>query len=69
MQSVKCLTADTGVLSLSPAWSHTFAEIDHEIIPTVILHSRRDSCQLQANVCARGTDKPLSQTVKLTVST
>ena len=25
-----CLTADPGVTSLIPAWSHTFAEIDHE---------------------------------------
>ena len=26
-----CLTADQGAASLIPAWSHTFAEIDHEI--------------------------------------
>ena len=31
------LTADPGVASLIPAWSHTFVEIDHEIISTVIL--------------------------------
>ena len=31
------LTADLGVLSLIPARSHTFSEIDHEIISTVIL--------------------------------
>ena len=42
-QSVTCLatdaslTADPGVASLIPAWSHTFMEIDHEIISTVIL--------------------------------
>ena len=42
-QSVMCLatdaslTADPGVASLIPAWSHTFVEIDHEIISTVIL--------------------------------
>ena len=28
-----CLTADPGVASLIPARSHTFVEIDHEIIP------------------------------------
>ena len=32
-----CLTADPGVASSIPAWSHTFVEIDHEIISTVIL--------------------------------
>ena len=40
-----CLTADPGVASLMPAWSHTFVEIDHEIISSVILlpsaYSRR----------------------------
>ena len=41
-----CLTADPGVASLIPARSHTFVEVDHEIISTVILllpliHSRR----------------------------
>ena len=41
-----CLTADPGVASSTPARSHTFVEIDHEIISTVILfpsliHSRR----------------------------
>ena len=43
MQSVTCLATDVsltaapGVTSLIPARSHTFAEIDHEIISTVIL--------------------------------
>ena len=32
-----CLTADPGVASLISAWSHTFVEIDHKIIYTVIL--------------------------------
>ena len=32
-----CLTANPGVSSLIMAPSHTFVEIDHEIIPTVIL--------------------------------
>ena len=42
-----CLTADLRVASSIPAQSHTFVEIDHEIISTVILlplpliHSRR----------------------------
>ena len=36
-QSVASVTVDPGVASLIPAWSHTFVEIDHEIISTVIL--------------------------------
>ena len=63
-QSVTCLatdaslTADPGVASLIPARSHTFVEIDHEIISTVILLPSAESfkkgcCQLQ--VCARST--------------
>ena len=32
-----CLTADPGVASSIPARSHTFMDIDHEIISTVIL--------------------------------
>ena len=40
-----CLTEDLGVTSWIPARSHTFVEIDHEIITTVILllsaYSRR----------------------------
>ena len=55
-----CLTADPGVASLIPARSHTFMEIDHEIISTVILLPSPDSfkkgcCQLQAKVCAQIT--------------
>ena len=55
-----CLTADPGVASSIPAWSHTFLEIDHEIISTVILLPSADSfkkgcCQLQVKVCARIT--------------
>ena len=49
-QSVKCLTADLvrltadpGVASFIPARFHTFVEIDHEIICTVILHPSPDS--------------------------
>ena len=36
-QSVASLIADLGVVSLIPAWSHTFVEIDHEIFSMVIL--------------------------------
>ena len=65
-QSVTCLatdaslSADPGVASSIPARSHTFVEIDHEIISTFILLLSADSfkkgcCQLQAKVCARST--------------
>ena len=48
-----CLTADPGVASSIPARYHTFVEIDHEIISTVILLPSADLfkkgfCQLQA---------------------
>ena len=36
-QSVTCLTADPGVMGLIPTQSHTFMEIDQEIISTAIL--------------------------------
>ena len=49
-----------GVASSIPVRSHTFVEIDHEIISTVILLPSADlfkkgCCQLQAKVCARIT--------------
>ena len=55
-----CLTADPGVASSIPARSHTFVEIDHEIISTFILLPSADlfkkgCCQLQAKVCAQIT--------------
>ena len=55
-----CLTADSGVASSIPVRPHTFVEIDHEIISTVILLPSADSfkkgcCQLQAKVCAQIT--------------
>ena len=61
-----CLTAIPGVASSIPARSHTFVEIDHEIISTIILLPSADSfkkgcCQLQAKVCARITGYPLVQ--------
>ena len=57
------LTADPGVASSIPARSHTFVEIDHEIISTVILlpSFKKGCCQLQAKVCARSTGKLLVQ--------
>ena len=65
-QSVICLatdaslTADPGVASSIPAQSHTFVEIDYEIVSTVILRPstesfKKDCCQLQGKVCARST--------------
>ena len=65
-QLVRCLatdaslTANPGVASSIPARSHTFLEIDHEIISTVILLPSAESfkkgrCQLQAKVCAHST--------------
>ena len=60
MATDACLTADPGVASSIPARYHTFVEIDHEIISTVILLPSADSfkkgfCQLQAKVCAQIT--------------
>ena len=65
-QSVTCLapdprlTADPVVARSIPAWSHTFIEIDREIIPMVILLASAESfkkgcCQLQAKVYAPST--------------
>ena len=65
-QSVTCLgtdvslTADPGVASSIPARSHTFVEIDYEVISTVILlpsadSFKKDCCQLQAKVWAWST--------------
>ena len=63
-QSVTCLatdaslTADPGVASSIPVQSHTFVEIDHEIISMVIILPSAESfkkgcCQLQAKVCSQ----------------
>ena len=63
---VKCLatdaslTADPGVASSILARSHTFVEIDQEIISTAILllfaeSFKKGCCQLEAKVCARST--------------
>ena len=55
-----CLTADPVVACWISAHSHTFMEIDHEIISTVILLPSAESfkksfCQLQVKVCALST--------------
>ena len=54
------LTAYPGVAKSIRVLSHTFVEIDHEIISTFILLPSADSfkkgcCQLQAKICARIT--------------
>ena len=54
------LTTDPGVASSIPVRSHTFVEIDNEMISMVILLPSADSfkkgcCQLQAKVCTRIT--------------
>ena len=66
VQSVTCLPTDAhlteepGIQSWIPARSHTFVEIDHEIITMVILLPfaeafKKCCCQLQAKLCARIT--------------
>ena len=60
------LTADPGVPSSIPIRSHTFLEIDYEIISKVILlpsteSFKKDCCQLQAKVCAQSTGQLLVQ--------
>ena len=52
--------AYSGVASSIPARSHTFVEIEYELISTVILFPSAESfkkvcCQLHAKVCARST--------------
>ena len=44
------LTADPGVVSSILAPSHTFVEIDHEIISTVILRPSADSRRVVVSV-------------------
>ena len=55
-----CLTADPGVARSILARSHTFVEIDHEMISKVILlpsdvSFKKGCCQLQVKVCAQST--------------
>ena len=52
-----CLPTNQGVVSSIPAGPHTFMEIDHEIISTVIPLPSADAfkkgcCPLQVIVCA-----------------
>ena len=61
-QSVTCLTTVPGVRSSIRDCSHSFVEIDHEIVSMVILLPSADffkkGCrQLQAKVCAQCTGK------------
>ena len=56
------LTADPGVVGLIPARSHTFVEIDNEIISMVILlpsaeSFKKDCCQLQRTRCTKNLFK------------
>ena len=71
-QSVTCLAADAcltaypGVASWIPVRSHTFVEIDHEMISSVILLPSADSfkkgcCQLQAKVLVNRLFKPAQE--------
>ena len=54
-----CLTADPVVASSIPVRSHTFVEIDHEMISTVITLPSADS--FKKGCCARTTGLPLVQ--------
>ena len=62
------MRADPWVPNSIPVGYHTFVEIDHEIISTVIVLPSTDSFkkgfrQLQAKVCARSAGKRLVQNV------
>ena len=48
-QNLHIYITDPGVGSLIPAWSHTFAEIDHELISTAILLPSADSRRVVVN--------------------
>ena len=48
-QSVASLTVDPGIISSIPAWSHTFVEIDCELISTAILLYSADSRRVVVN--------------------
>ena len=67
MSGYRCLSdCNSRGRQLDPARAHTFVEIDHEIISTVILLPSANSfkkgcCQLQAKVCAQITGYPLFQ--------
>ena len=48
------LTADPGVVSLIPTWSHTFVEIDHSII-TILINFWGCNCGTALAGCYSGT--------------
>ena len=57
---IKIIGNDTLWFPFWPGWSHTFVEIDHEIMSTVILLPyaeafKKGCCHLQAKVCERST--------------
>ena len=65
MQSVMCLTTEACLIEIQGsrvgARSHTFVEIDHEIISKVIFLLSAESfkkgcCRLLGKVCALSTD-------------
>ena len=65
-----CLTADPGVASSILARSHTFVEIDHEIISTVIFLPSSDSfkkgcCQYVHELLVNRLFKPAQEKVWL----
>ena len=59
---VMCLTADPGVASSIPVWSHTFVEIDREVISTAILLPSTDSSMVVVSyapvICIHATAPP-----------
>ena len=61
-----CLTADPGVASLILARSHTFVEIDHEIISMAILLPSADSTRVVVSYKGKYVHKVLvNRSVKL----
>ena len=65
VQSVTCLTEDSGLASLIPAWSHTFPEIDHEIISTANLLPSPDSRRVVVSYKRKYVQKVLVDIVNL----
>ena len=65
-----CLTADPGVTSLIPVQSHTFVEIDHEMISMISLLPSADSfkkgcCQYVYELLVNRLFKPAQEKVWL----
>ena len=66
LQSVTCLTADPEVASLTSARSHTFVEIEYEIISTPILLLSADSRRVVVSYKGKYVHKALiNRLVKL----